>query len=151
MAEELYILCGWWCIMLIFEKMLYFQEKKLYFWSKTKNAYTIFTRWVIYYIIKAINLGHQQPFESLRVMTLGDVDRHWERFKAVERGSETYLTHSATATAYVTGHDWSLTSKMTGWGAVRTSHDRSHTIKMTGWGAVCDRSGGRSAYSSNWK
>ena len=49
-----------------------------------------------------------------------------------------YLTNSATATAYVTGHDRSLTSKMTGWGAVMTGPDRSHTSKMTGWGAVCD-------------
>ena len=48
--------------------------------------------------------SQQQPFESLRVMTLGDVDRHLERFRAVERGSETYLTHSASATTYVTGH-----------------------------------------------
>ena len=51
-----------------------------------------------------------------------------------------HLTHSATATAYVTSHYWSLTSKMTSWGAVRTGHDWSHTSKMTGWGAVCDRS-----------
>ena len=29
-----------------------------------------------------------------------------------------HLTNSATATAYVTGHDRSLTSKMTGWGVV---------------------------------
>ena len=60
-----------------------------------------------------------------------------------------HLTNSATATAYVTGHDWSLTSKMTGWGAVMTGPDRSHTSKMTGWGrfvtgwgAVCDWLGG---------
>ena len=58
-----------------------------------------------------------------------------------------YLTLSATATAYVTGHDWSLTSKMTGWGAVMTGLDWSHTSKMTswdrfvtGWGAVCNQS-----------
>ena len=38
--------------------------------------------------------------------------------------------------------DQSLTSKMTGWGAVMTSPDRSHTSKMTGWRAVCDRLGG---------
>ena len=44
-----------------------------------------------------------------------------------------YLTNSATATAYVTGHDRSLTSKMTGWGAVMTGPDQSHTSKMTGW------------------
>ena len=50
------------------------------------------------------------------------------------------LTNSATVTAYVTGHDRSLTSKMTGWGAVMTGPDQSHTSKMTGWGAVCDRS-----------
>ena len=56
------------------------------------------------------------------------------------------LTNSATVTAYVTGHDRSLTSKMTGWGAVMTGPDQSHTSKMTGWGrfvtgwgAVCDR------------
>ena len=46
------------------------------------------------------------------------------------------LTNSATVTAYVTGHDRSLTSKMTGWGAVMTSPDRSLTSKMTSWGAV---------------
>ena len=50
------------------------------------------------------------------------------------------LTNSATATACVTGHDRSLTSKMTGWGAVMTGPDRSHTSKMTGWGAVGDQS-----------
>ena len=57
------------------------------------------------------------------------------------------LTNSATVTAYVTGHDRSLTSKMTGWGAVMTGPDQSHTSKMTGWGrfvtgqgVVCDRS-----------
>ena len=50
------------------------------------------------------------------------------------------LTNSATVTAYVTGHDRSLTSKMTGWGAVMTGLNRSHTSKMTGWGAVCDQS-----------
>ena len=54
--------------------------------------------------------------------------------------SQEHLTNSATATTYVTGHDRSLTSKMTGWGAVMTGPDRSHTSKMTGWGAVCDRS-----------
>ena len=52
------------------------------------------------------------------------------------------MTHSATATTYVTVHDHSFTSKMTGWGAVRTGHDQSHTSKMTGWGAVCDQLGG---------
>ena len=54
----------------------------------------------------------------------------------------TDLTLSATATTYVTSHDQSLTSKLTGWGTVRAGHDRSHTSKMTGLGAVCDRSGG---------
>ena len=43
-----------------------------------------------------------------------------------------HLTNSATATAYVTGHDRSLTSKMTGWGAVMTGPDQSRTSKMTG-------------------
>ena len=38
--------------------------------------------------------------------------------------------------------DRSLTSKMTGWGAVMTGLDRSPTSKMTGWRAVCDRLGG---------
>ena len=52
------------------------------------------------------------------------------------------LTNSATATTYVTGHDRSLTSKMTGWGVVMTGPDRSHASKMTGWGAVCDPLGG---------
>ena len=51
-----------------------------------------------------------------------------------------HLTNSATATAYVTSHDRSLNSKMTGWGAVMTSPDRSHTSKMTGLGAVGDQS-----------
>ena len=46
------------------------------------------------------------------------------------------LTNSATVTAYVTGHDRSLTSKMTGWGVVMTGPDQSRTSKMTGWGAV---------------
>ena len=44
------------------------------------------------------------------------------------------MTHSATGTTHVTGHDWSLTSKMTSWGAFWTCHDQSHTSKMTGWG-----------------
>ena len=55
---------------------------------------------------------------------------------------ENHLTDSATETAYVTGHDQSLTSKMTGWGTVMTGPDRSHTNKMTSWGAVCDWLGG---------
>ena len=52
------------------------------------------------------------------------------------------LTNSATATAYLTGHDWSLTSKMTGWGAVMTGPDWSHTSKITNWEAVSDQLGG---------
>ena len=55
--------------------------------------------------------------------------------------SLTQMTLTATATAYVTGHDRSLTSKMTSQGAVwdRSGmvHDRSHTSKMTCQGAVC--------------
>ena len=60
--------------------------------------------------------------------------------RVVLRGTK--LTNSATATAYVTGHDRSLTSKMTGWGAVMTGPNRSHTSKMTGLGEVCDWLGG---------
>ena len=36
-------------------------------------------------------------------------------------------------------NDRSLTSKMTGWGAVMTGPDRSHTSKMTGWYPVGGR------------
>ena len=63
--------------MLIFEKNALFSGKKIYFWSKTKNAYTPGGSYIISLkqSILVIN-SQQQPFESLRVMTLGDVDRH---------------------------------------------------------------------------
>ena len=48
------------------------------------------------------------------------------------------LINSATATVYVTDHDQSLSSKMTGWRVVMTVPDWSHTSKMTGLGLVCD-------------
>ena len=57
------------------------------------------------------------------------------KFSKLKHYFRIHLTLSATATAYVTCHDQSLTSKM-------TDPDQSHTSKMTGWGAVCDWSRG---------